>query len=114
MKRYKRALSIAGFDGSGGAGIQADLKTFSALGCYAMTALTSLPIQNTKGVKSIYSIDVKSIEEQCEAIFEDIGVDAIKIGMLYNTEIILSVASLLSKYSLSNLTRSPLQPAQTS
>jgi hydroxymethylpyrimidine/phosphomethylpyrimidine kinase len=66
------ALSIAGFDGSGGAGIQADLKTFSAFGCYGMTVLTALPIQNTTGVKGCYEIPLQAIIEQLQVIFEDI------------------------------------------
>lgn len=77
--RYK-SLSIAGFDGSGGAGLQADLKTFSALGCYGMTVLTALPVQNTMGVRQCYAIPLKAIQEQLEAIFEDIPPDSIKIG----------------------------------
>lgn len=96
--KYK-VLSIAGFDGSGGAGIQADLKTFSALGCYGMTVLTALPIQNTCGVKTCYEIPPKAIEEQLQAIFEDIIPDSIKIGMLYNQEIINLVASFLKKHA---------------
>ncbi len=97
-KKYKRALSIAGFDGSGGAGIQADLKTFSALGCYSMTVLTALPVQNTQGVRSIYEIDIQCIKEQMDSLFEDIGVDAVKIGMLHRPEIIEVVAHALKQY----------------
>ena len=98
MKQYKRALSIAGFDGSGGAGIQADLKIFSALGCYGMTVLTSLPIQNTTGVKAIYDLPVKAIVEQLQAIISDIGADVIKIGMLHKSEIIKALYDELRKY----------------
>ena len=90
MKR--KCLSIAGFDGSGGAGIQADLKTFSALGCYGMNVLTALPIQNTCGVKNCYNIPVDAIKEQLEAIFEDITPTSIKIGMLFSVEIIQCVS----------------------
>lgn len=96
--RYK-ALSIAGFDGSGGAGIQADLKTFSAFGCYGMTVLTSLAVQNTQGVKACYELPLKAIEEQLDAIFTDIKPDSIKIGMLFKTEIVELVAHYLSKYA---------------
>ncbi|NRA74260.1 MAG: bifunctional hydroxymethylpyrimidine kinase/phosphomethylpyrimidine kinase [Rickettsiales bacterium] len=95
----KKCLSIAGFDGSGGAGIQADLKTFSALGCYGMTVLTALPIQNTCGVKNCYNIPVSAIEEQLETIFEDILPTSIKIGMLFSTAIINSVANFLQKHA---------------
>ncbi|MBA3537001.1 MAG: bifunctional hydroxymethylpyrimidine kinase/phosphomethylpyrimidine kinase [Tatlockia sp.] len=92
-----KTLSIAGFDGSGGAGIQADLKTFSAFGCYGMTVLTALPIQNTQGVKSCYELPLTAIEEQLEAIFSDIRPDSIKIGMLFKTEIVELVADFLSR-----------------
>lgn len=95
--KYK-CLSIAGFDGSGGAGIQADLKTFSATGSYGMTVLTSLPVQNTCGVRSCYPIPLSCIQEQLEAIFDDIRPDAIKIGMLFSTEIIELVSIFLRKH----------------
>ena len=97
MSLQYKALSIAGFDGSGGAGIQADLKTFSAFGCYGMTVLTALPVQNTQGVKSCYPIPLQAIEEQLEAIFEDIKPDSIKIGMLFNSDIIELVANFLKR-----------------
>ena|SRR3990167_724514 len=96
--KYKRALTIAGFDGSGGAGIQADLKTFSALGCYGMTVLTALPVQNTKGVKSIYEISTSCVEEQLQAILEDIGTDSLKVGMLHREDIVKIVVSMLTHY----------------
>lgn len=98
--KYK-CLSIAGFDGSGGAGIQADIKTFSALGCYAMTVLTALPVQNTCGVRNSYEIPLSAIQEQLEAIFDDIIPDAIKIGMLFTASIIELVANFLTKYASS-------------
>lgn len=90
-----KVLSIAGFDGSGGAGIQADLKTFAAFGCYGMSVLTALPIQNTCGVRSCYNIPLQAIEDQLHAIFDDIIPDSIKIGMLFNSEIIELIASFL-------------------
>jgi hydroxymethylpyrimidine/phosphomethylpyrimidine kinase len=96
--KYK-CLSIAGFDGSGGAGIQADLKTFSALGCYGMTVLTALPVQNTCGVRKCYDISLNCIEEQLEAIFDDIVPDSIKIGMLFSSPIIELVANFLSAHA---------------
>lgn len=91
------ALSIAGFDGSGGAGIQADLKTFSALGCYGMTVLTALPVQNTCGVRSCYEIPLNCITEQLDAVFSDIPPRAIKIGMLFNAEIVHLVSNFLQE-----------------
>lgn len=95
----KKALTIAGFDGSGGAGLQADLKTFSALSCYGMSVLTALPIQNTKGVTNCYQIPLTAVEEQLESIFTDITPDVIKIGMLFNQEVISVVAKSLIKYA---------------
>lgn len=108
-----KALSIAGFDGSGGAGIQADLKTFSALGCYATTVLTSLPVQNTCGVRSIYDISTECIEEQMKAILDDISQDAVKIGMLHRPDIIESVAKLLRQYQLKNIVVDPVMVAKS-
>jgi hydroxymethylpyrimidine/phosphomethylpyrimidine kinase len=96
-----KCLSIAGFDGSGGAGIQADLKTFGALGCYGMTVLTALPVQNTCGVRNCYDIPLACIAEQLEAIFDDITPDSIKIGMLFSAEIIELLAEFLNKHGLS-------------
>ncbi|MDD9336697.1 MAG: bifunctional hydroxymethylpyrimidine kinase/phosphomethylpyrimidine kinase [Wolbachia sp.] len=97
--KYK-ALSIAGFDGSGGAGIQADLKVFSAFGCYGMTVLTALPVQNTTEVKKCYALPLESIKDQLEAIFEDITPDVIKVGMLFNSEVVGLVAEFLLKYTV--------------
>ena len=94
--KYK-CLSIAGFDGSGGAGIQADLKTFSAFGCYGMTILTALPVQNTSGVMNCYPIPLSAIEEQLHCLFEDITPTSIKIGMLFSVEVIELVAHFLEK-----------------
>lgn len=94
-----KALSIAGFDGSGGAGIQADLKTFSAFGCYGMTVLTALPVQNTQGVKSCYELPLRAIDEQLYAIFEDIRPDSIKIGMLFQREIVELVADFINNHA---------------
>ena len=113
MKKFVRALSIAGFDGSGGAGIQADIKTFSALGCYAMSVLTALPVQNTTGVKKIYALPLSCIEEQCEAIFEDIGVDIVKIGMLFNSDIIEIVSKVLKKYKPKSVVVDPVMVAKS-
>lgn len=94
--QYK-CLTIAGFDGSGGAGIQADTKVFSALGCYAMNVITAIPVQNTCGVRKCYSIPLEAVFEQLEAIFDDIMPDAIKIGMLFSAEIIITVSNFLKR-----------------
>ncbi|MBS0350726.1 MAG: bifunctional hydroxymethylpyrimidine kinase/phosphomethylpyrimidine kinase [Proteobacteria bacterium] len=97
--KYK-CLSIGGFDGSGGAGIQADLKTFCATGVYGMTVLTVLPVQNTCGVRSCYDIPLACIAQQLQAIFEDIMPDAIKIGMLFSAEIVELVAAFLKENAI--------------
>ena len=95
---YPSVLTIAGFDGSGGAGIQADMKTISALGCYATSALTALPVQNTTGVKSIFSIPEKVVGEQIEAIMEDIFPDAVKIGMVHTATLVETIVEKLSPF----------------
>ena len=91
-------LSIAGFDGSGGAGIQADTKTISALGGYAMNVLTALPIQNTMGVQNIYPIPVKAVEEQLTCLFADTNPDTIKIGMVHHGQLVETIANFLKDY----------------
>ena len=88
-------LTIAGFDGSGGAGLQADLKTFSALGSYGMTVLTAIAVQNTCGVRACYNIPLESIEQQLKCIWEDIPPKSIKIGMLFSQDVIELVANFL-------------------
>ena len=100
MKYYKypTVLSIAGFDGSGGAGIQADLKSISALGCYATTVLTALPVQNTTGVQSIFSIPTSVVKEQLDSIFDDIPPCAIKIGMVHTPELVEVIAAKLNEH----------------
>jgi hydroxymethylpyrimidine/phosphomethylpyrimidine kinase len=92
----KVALSIAGSDSGAGAGIQADLKTFSALGVYGCTAITAITAQNTRGVFAIYEIEPGIIAKQIRSIFVDMSIDAIKIGMVYNEQIIQTVAKLIS------------------
>lgn len=109
--RYPSALTIAGFDGSGGAGIQADIKTFSALGSYATSVLTALPVQNTQGVKSIYPIPTKAVQEQMEAIMDDIFPRAIKIGMVHTAELVECIVSTLKKYPATPLVFDPVMVA---
>lgn len=94
--KYK-CLTIAGFDNSGGAGLQADLKTFSALGCYGLTVATAVAVQNTQGVHCCYPLSPQVVEEQLEAVFDDIEPDAIKIGMLFNDEIVDTVTAFLRR-----------------
>lgn len=110
MKKYKypSVLTIAGFDGSGGAGIQADIKTISALGSYATSVLTALPIQNTKGVRTIYPVDIKAVQEQIECILDDIFPDAIKIGMVHTPELVKTIVNTLKKYPKAPLIFDPV------
>ena len=96
VSRYRRVLSIAGSDSGGGAGIQADLKTFSALGCFGMTAITAITAQNTLGVKAIESVPIELLAQQIEAVGTDIGIDAIKIGMLHTIEVVRTVAASIA------------------
>ena len=96
--QYPSVLTIAGFDGSGGAGIQADIKTISALGCYATSVLTALPVQNTQGVKNIFSIPTQAVAEQIETIMEDVVPNAIKIGMVHTPELVDVIVQKLQKY----------------
>lgn len=91
-------LSIAGFDGSGGAGIQADTKTISALGCYATNVLTALPVQNTQGVRKIYDIPTQAVQDQLETIFDDIYPHSIKIGMVHSVALVRTIAHFLKEY----------------
>ena len=94
----KRVLTIAGSDSGGGAGIQADLKAITLLGGFGMSVLTALTAQNTVAVTSIHDVPVEFIAAQIEAVFSDIGVDAVKTGMLANAEVVKLVASKLSEY----------------
>ncbi len=96
--QYPSVLTIAGFDGSGGAGIQGDMKAISSLGCYATSVLTALPVQNTTGVKSIYPIPAKAVEEQIHAILGDIFPEAIKIGMVHTSELVNVIVETLQQY----------------
>lgn len=98
MASPKKVLSIAGSDSGGGAGIQADLKTIAALGCYGLTAITALTAQNTQGVTAIHAPEPEFLRAQLDAVFEDIGADAVKIGMLHSPEIVAVVASALKQY----------------
>lgn len=111
---YLKVLSIAGFDGSAGAGIQADLKTLSALGCYGLTVLTTLAVQNSSGVKSIYELPLSCIREQLDAIFDDVSIDAVKIGMIYDSAIIEAVAAILTKYSIKKVVIDPVMYSKNS
>jgi hydroxymethylpyrimidine/phosphomethylpyrimidine kinase len=102
MKRIN-ALTIAGTDPSGGAGIQADLKTFSALGAYGCSVITALVAQNTRGVQSVYRIEPDFVAAQLDSVFSDVRIDTTKIGMLAETDIVEAVAERLKRYQVQNV-----------
>ena len=109
--RYPRVLSIAGSDSGGGAGIQADLKTFSALGCYGMTAITAITAQNTMGVTAVHAVPPVILKAQLQAVLDDIGLDAVKIGMLHSPEIVDVVAWAIDHYQLKKVVLDPVMVA---
>jgi hydroxymethylpyrimidine/phosphomethylpyrimidine kinase len=108
---YPRVLSIAGSDSGGGAGIQADLKTFAALGCYGMTAITALTAQNTQGVRAIHGVPAQMLRDQIDAVMEDIGADAVKIGMLHSPDIVWTVADAIDRHGFAQLVLDPVMVA---
>ena len=110
-QRYVRVLTIAGSDSGGGAGIQADLKTFAALGCYGMTAITALTAQNTVGVQAIHAVPAEFLRAQLQSVLEDIGVDAIKIGMLHTPEVVRTVSWAIDHYGLDRVVLDPVMVA---
>lgn len=111
MRRYSTILTIAGSDSGGGAGIQADLKTISAIGAYAATAITAVTAQNTLGVTAIHPLPPHMVRAQIEAVLSDIGADAIKIGMLHDTALVEVVAEMLDKYNPSYVVLDPVMIA---
>lgn len=104
----KTSLTIAGSDSIGGAGIQADLKTMTALGVYGMSVITAVTAQNTLGVASVYNMATNAITAQLDAVFTDIFPDSVKIGMLSTSEIICTVADELEKYKAKNIVLDPV------
>ena len=112
MRINSKVLIVAGSDSSGGAGIQADIKTVSSLGSYAMTAITAVTSQNTTGVLSVFSISPKEISKQIEFTSKDIKPDAIKIGMLGNAKVINSVIKSLSKIKVNKIILDPVMVAK--
>ncbi|WP_188497309.1 bifunctional hydroxymethylpyrimidine kinase/phosphomethylpyrimidine kinase [Pullulanibacillus pueri] len=109
----KTALTIAGSDSSGGAGIQADLKTFSALGVYGMSVITAVTAQNTQGVFGVEELSEKIITGQLDAVFQDIPVDSVKIGMLSNAEIIQIIARKLRVYQPHHVVLDPVMVSKS-
>jgi len=112
LKPKSKILIIAGSDSSGGAGIQADIKTVTALGSYAMTAITAITSQNTTGVKSIVPIDTKEISKQIEFTSKDIKPDAVKIGMLHSSKVIRSVIHSLDVIDIKKIILDPVMIAK--
>tara|TARA_B100000900_G_scaffold382981_1_gene370560 strand:+ start:1106 stop:1918 length:813 start_codon:yes stop_codon:yes gene_type:complete len=112
MKPKSKVLIIAGSDSSGGAGIQADIKTVTSLGCYAMTAITAVTAQNTTGVKSIVPINPKEISSQINFSAKDIRPNAIKIGMLHSTKVINAVIKSLNKIKIKKVVLDPVMVAK--
>jgi len=108
---YKRVLTIAGSDSGGGAGIQADIKSISACCCYASSAITAITAQNTIGVQDIHPIPHTILKSQIEAVLDDIGTDAIKIGMLHSPENIQIIADCIDKYKIKNVVLDPVMVA---
>jgi len=107
----KTALSIAGSDSSGGAGIQADLKTMTLNGVFAMSAITALTAQNTTGVRSIEEVSPSFLKDQIDAVFEDIYPDAVKIGMVASSELIMTIAERLRFFKAKNIVADPVMVA---
>lgn len=110
-QHYTRLLTIAGSDSGGGAGIQADLKTFAALGCYGMTAITAITAQNTRGVAGIHAIAPEMLRAQIDAVAEDIGVDAVKIGMLHDPGVVHVVADAVRCHGWRHVVLDPVMVA---
>jgi hydroxymethylpyrimidine/phosphomethylpyrimidine kinase len=111
-KRYAVVLSVAGSDSSGGAGIQADIKTISANACYAATAITALTAQNTQGVQEIFDVPAKFVALQLDSVFSDLNIDAVKIGMLHRADIIEVLAEKLRHYQARNIVLDPVMLAK--
>lgn len=108
MKNYHRVLTIAGSDSGGGAGIQADIKTISAMGCYAASVITAVTVQNTIGVQAVHPVPLDIIAGQIDAVLSDIGADAVKIGMLHSSEVVNLVADKIEEYGIRNLVLDPV------
>ncbi len=110
-RQYCRVMTIAGSDSGGGAGIQADLKTISALGCYGASAITAVTVQNTRGVTGIHGLPPDFVYRQIRAVLDDIGSDAVKIGMLHAPEIVEAVARALRESEIRNVVLDPVMVA---
>ena len=111
LQHYPRVLTIAGSDSGGGAGIQADLKTFQSLGCYGMSAITAITVQNTVGVRAIHAVPPDILQGQIDAVLEDIGTDAVKIGMLHASDVVKVVAGAIERHQLDRVVLDPVMVA---
>ncbi|WCN38843.1 bifunctional hydroxymethylpyrimidine kinase/phosphomethylpyrimidine kinase [Aneurinibacillus uraniidurans] len=111
MAVYK-ALTIAGSDSGGGAGIQADIKTFQELGVFGMSVLTALTAQNTNGVHGVFAVPPEFVAQQLDAVLSDLGTDAVKTGMLFDSSIIRTVADKLKEYKVKNYVLDPVMIAK--
>ena len=112
-RRIPRALTIAGSDSGGGAGIEADLKTFTVHGVYGMAAVTAITAQNTVGVRAVYDLPAELVAEQIDAVAEDLGVDAAKSGMLSSAGIVEAVAECIERHGIRNLVVDPVMVAKS-
>jgi len=113
MKKYVRCLTIAGSDSGGGAGIQADLKTFAALGAYGMSVITALTAQNTVAVTAVHAAPPEFVAAQLDAVLSDMGCDVVKLGMLYNAEIISAIAEKLREYKIDRIVLDPVMVSKS-
>ncbi len=108
QEKIPKALTIAGSDSGGGAGIQADLKTFTALKVFGASVITVITAQNTKEITAMHNVPIEIISKQIDAVLSDIGADAVKIGMLSNAEIIRTVSECLKKFSIQKIVMDPV------
>ncbi len=113
MERTPKALTIAGSDSGGGAGVQADLKTFTVLRCYGTSAITALTAQNTKGVEGIHPVPPPFLRQQIDAVLKDIGTDALKIGMLHSSEVVRTVKAAIEAHQVPNVVLDPVMVAKS-
>lgn len=114
MKKYPTVLTIAGSDSGGGAGIQADIKAISATGSYAACAITAVTVQNTLGVSAVHNVPVDIVRGQIDAVLNDIGADAVKIGMLSSSQLILAVRDSLLQHNFTDIVLDPVMVATSS
>jgi len=112
MQRMARALTVAGSDSGGGAGIQADLKTFHQFRVYGMSAITAITAQNTLGVAGVYPLPTEAVTQQMKEVLRDIGADAVKTGMLFSAEIIAAVADQIKAFQIGKLVVDPVMIAK--